>query len=191
MPVNLFDRDQAVAYLKKAKSNQFDLELKYPDDDPVVADACQAIAVQLGDLGQRAGCPIKVRLVARTPHVLQRDLQTHDYQLAYWRHDFATDEYALWPLFDPRPEALATGSNYLGFKDNDGTLAARLQQADSHRDFSEVKRLTQEIHVLLYERMPLIPLWQLDYHIAIHPSLKLPTVDPLRVFSNIDEWRSD
>jgi len=190
VPKDLFDRARAETFLLKAKSEKgagFDLELKYPDDDPRVGEACQAIATQLADLGDRAGRPIKVRLVALSPQQLQRDLLARRYQLAYWHHDFPDNAFALWPLFDPREEA-TTGSNYLGFKD-DGTLTELLQKAGSYRDFQEVKRLTHDIHVVVFERMPLIPLWQLDYHVAVHPDLKLPPIDPLRVFANIEEWQ--
>src|SRR5205823_4279201 len=100
--------------------------------------------------------------------------------------DFANDLYSLWPLFDPRDEALATGSNYLGFRDV--SFTELLQNASSHRDFAEVKRLAYDIHAGFYDRMPFIPLWQLDYHVAVHPNLKLPRVDPLRVFANVEEW---
>ena len=40
--------------------------------------------------------------------------------------------------------------------------------------------------------MPLIPLWQLDYHIAYSRELGLPPIDPLRVFCHygrLEDWR--
>jgi ABC-type oligopeptide transport system substrate-binding subunit len=188
VPARLFNPALAEAHLKMARGNAFELELKYPDDDPRIAEACQALAQQLADLGAKAGKPIMLRLVPRSPYQLRQDLNTRNYQLAFTHHDFANDAYSLWPLFDPDKEALETGSNYLGFNDN-GVLAEALKKASKHRDFAEVKRLTQDIHALLFERMPLIPLWQLDAHLAVHPRLKLPTVDPLRVFSTIDEWQ--
>jgi ABC-type transport system substrate-binding protein len=110
------------------------------------------------------------------------------YQLAYWHHDYPTDLFSLWSLFDPRDEALDKGSNFLGYKD-DGSLVELLQKAASYRDFAQVKRLTHDIHVALYEKMPLVPLWQLDYHIAVHPTLTVPLLDPRCVFGTIDEWR--
>jgi peptide/nickel transport system substrate-binding protein len=186
VPKDLFDRARAETFLKKSKAQSFDLELKYPDDDPRIQRACQAIAMQLASLGDRVGRPIKIRLVGLSPRQLERDILARRYQLAYWHHDFPDDMFNLWPLFDPREEALASGSNYLGF--NDVTLIELLQQARSFRDFSEVKRLTHDIHAVLVERMPLIPLWQLDYHLAVHPKLRLPVIDPMRVFADIGEW---
>ncbi|HYV39815.1 MAG TPA: ABC transporter substrate-binding protein [Gemmataceae bacterium] len=186
VPADLFDRASALAFLKAAKEESYDLTLKYPDDDPRVAQACTAIAAQLADLGDQANRPITLRLVPLSPHQLQRDLLTRNYQLAYWRHDFPNDAYSLWPLLDPSDEALATGSNYLGFKDD--TWTELLYKAGSHRDFADVKRLTHDLHAAFHERMPLIPLWQLDYHIAYQPNLQLPPLDPLRIFANVDDW---
>jgi hypothetical protein len=37
--------------------------------------------------------------------------------------------------------------------------------------------------------MPLIPLWQLHTHIAIHRDLAVVGLDPLKVFTNVEEWR--
>jgi ABC-type transport system substrate-binding protein len=188
VPANLFNHASALAFLKQSPAGPIELELKYPDDDPRVAEACQGMAAQLAELGARGGRQIKLRLVARSPYQLQSDLHNRQFQLAFCHYDFQSDAFSLGPLFDPRDEALATGSNFLGFKD-DGTLVELLHKAGSHRDFVEVKRLMQETHVLLHEQMPLIPLWQLEMHLAVHPDLALPRVDPLRVFSNIDEWK--
>ena len=90
--------------------------------------ACAMIAAQLTALGQRTGRAIKVRLVRLPAHQLQNDLHSRQFQLAYWRHDFPNETYSLWPLFDPRKEAIDTGSNYLGFQD-DGTLTDLLSRA--------------------------------------------------------------
>ena len=64
-----------------------------------------------------------------------------------------------------------------------------LQKAAAHRDFAEVKRVMHDVHGMLFERMPLIPLWQFDRHVAVHASLTLPPLDPERIFCNIDEWK--
>ncbi len=37
--------------------------------------------------------------------------------------------------------------------------------------------------------MPLIPLWQLHRHLAVHPQVAAVGLDPLLVFPNIEEWR--
>ena len=37
--------------------------------------------------------------------------------------------------------------------------------------------------------MPLIPLWQLDTHVAVHPSLRPAALDPLLVFDRVEDWK--
>jgi hypothetical protein len=37
--------------------------------------------------------------------------------------------------------------------------------------------------------MPLIPLWQLDTHMTIHNDLKVSHLDPLLVFTNVEQWK--
>jgi hypothetical protein len=58
------------------------------------------------------------------------------------------------------------------------------------RDFAKVRERTHALYAHLYEHMPLIPLWQLDAHVAIHPDLSLPVtrLDPLRIFADVEEW---
>jgi ABC-type transport system substrate-binding protein len=188
VPARLANLATAETFLRGVKAATVELELKYPDDDPRVEAACRALAGQLADLGRRVDKSIQLRLVGLPPHQLQRDVMARNYQLAYFHHDFATDLFSLWPLFDPREEAMETGSNYLGYKD-DGSLVELLQRAASFRDFNQVVPLTHDIHVMLFEHMPLVPLWQLEYHIAVHPDLQLPLLDPRAVFGTIDEWR--
>ena len=190
VPLRLHNRAMAETLLRGVKAARVELELKYPNDDPRVEAACRAMAEQLSDLGAKESRPVTLRLVGLPPHQLQRDVWARKYQLAYWHHDYATDLYSLWPLFDPRAEALESGSNFLGYKD-DGSLVELLQKAASYRDFAQVKRLTHDIHVALFEKMPLVPLWQLDYHIAVHPALTVPLLDPRAVFATIEEWRFD
>jgi hypothetical protein len=37
--------------------------------------------------------------------------------------------------------------------------------------------------------MPVIPLWQLDTHVLIHPSLRTPPLNPRAVFANVRQWK--
>jgi ABC-type transport system substrate-binding protein len=184
----VFDPVRARKFLTDTKLAGVVLQLKYPDDDPRVAGAAKAIAAQLGQLGASAGCPITIQPVPLPPHQLRVDLLGGNYQLAYWYHDFPDDTYSLWPLLDPREDDSKKIANYLRYS-GDGTLTSMLVKASSHRDFNEVKKQTHEMHDHLFKTMPLIPLWQLDVRMAVHPALTLPPVDPLRVFSNIEQWR--
>src|SRR5262249_47430307 len=139
--------------------------LRYPAGDDAVRKACEMIRDQVQGLG--AG--LELALLERSPADLRRDVEKdHQYDLAYYSWDFPDHTYWLWPLFDPRG-----GRNFLGYK-NDTELEPRFRQLLSHRAFDVVQRLTHEIHAHVYAQMPLIPLWQLDTHLVIHPRLELP-----------------
>jgi len=172
------------------------LTVKYPrsgeDDDPTLAAACAAIRDQLQEIG------IKVELQRRTPHELRNDVEVlHDYDLAYYHYDFPDESYWLWPLFDNGAVGQGEG-NYLGYQ-NDSTLQSLLRSAMTHRQFAKVQEVAHQIHQHMNERMPFIPLWQLDTHLAIHDSLKIPgltdesastsSIDPLLIFDNAQRWR--
>ena len=105
--------------------------------------------------------------------------------------------YAAWPGYDPnlkpypynpaKAKQLLTEAGYPNGIEATFSITSGAFLRD--RDIAEVKRLMHNVHALLYEQMPLIPLWQLDYHIAVHADLTLPPLDPERVFANIDEWK--
>ena len=68
-------------------------------------------------------------------------------------------------------------------------LQSALHSARHHRHFPTVRDFMQNIHDHLYQKMPLIPLWQLDMHLAIGPGLRVPELDALAVFASLPQWR--
>ncbi len=183
LPADPYNYERAKFLAKK--SNAPEVELLYPNDLAGVEDACKSIA----DQAQLCGIRLKLR-GAPQREVHRAVALDHQYELAYWHWDHASDTYWLGPLLDPRA-AERGGPNVLG-RLNDADLEGLLTQALGHRDFAEVQRLTRLIHNRLYQKMPLIPLWQLDTHIAIHADVKLPVpaaqLDPLLVFTQVDRW---
>jgi ABC-type transport system substrate-binding protein len=194
VPAELHDRARAVAFARKAAEKHkmarptLELTLKYPAGDAAVARACHDIAAQLAEVGEAAGWPVRVRPEALQPRALHAAVLQHDYQLAYTHIDYDSEAYWLWPLFDSRPEALQPGgSNFLGYED--ATLEGLFRQAMARREFAEVRKKTHDIHARLYETMPLIPLWQLDTHLAVHPALRPTFLNPLRIFDDVANWK--
>ncbi len=190
VPAALFDLDRARTFADRAKAKvpSVKLTLKYPAGDSATADACRDMARQLGEVGAGAGWAVHIEPVAVPERELADALGRRAYELAYWHHDHASEAYWLWPLFDARPEALGPGgANYLGYRD--AALESLFRTMMGQQHFAEVRRLTHEIHAHLYERMPLIPLWQLDTHVAVHPKLRPAHLDPLRIFDRVEEWR--
>jgi ABC-type oligopeptide transport system substrate-binding subunit len=153
-----------------------------------VERACEDIAAQLAGLGESVGWPIQVTPVGLPLKQLNEDLGQHDYQLAYHCLDYRSEAYWLGPLFDTRPEALAKGgTNFLGYEDAE--LQKLFQGTLGRRDFAEVRKQTHALHARLHQRMPLIPLWQLDTHVGLHPSLRPTHLDPLLIFDDVANWK--
>jgi tetratricopeptide (TPR) repeat protein len=178
--------DKARLFAKQANAMGQELELLYPSDVPQVADACQAIKNQV----ELTGIKIKLRGLP-WPELHRAVAIDHQYDLAYYHWDHIGDSYWLWPLFDPHTAGRG-GKNVLGPL-HDSDLESLFMQVLAHREFSKVQELTRQIHKRLYDRMPLIPLWQLDMHVAIHNDVKtVPAperLDPLLVFTHVEQWR--
>jgi peptide/nickel transport system substrate-binding protein len=187
LPAQPFNADLARAQAEKAKAEGAvagRLTLRYPQGDPAVEEACQAIREQLISLS----LGIELQLLPRSERDLHQDVeQSHDYDLAYYSWDFPDKMYWIWPMFDPRAVGPG-GRNFLGYQ-NDDILESLLRRMQTHREFAVVQELGRRIHQVLYERMPLIPLWQLDTHVAVHNSLSIPgEFDPLLVFPGVENW---
>ena len=154
-------------------------ELKYPDDDPALKPAMEALCQQLRDvLGFNA------QAVGLSRRQLQKDVETGKYELAYYYYDFRDETYSLEPLLAKRPGA--AGQNI--FRSSEGRLESMFQDLRSHRDFALVKEDAWKIHDELYNDMPFIPLWQLDPLAALHNAIVAPPFDPVLVFHDIEAW---
>jgi ABC-type transport system substrate-binding protein len=168
----------------KAGFGSVTLSLKYPDGDDAVRAACEQIAQQVQEVQPN----VKVQPVPRKPRELYEDVVVrNDYQLAYFQHDYADESYWLWPLFDPRA-VVPGGPNYLGYR-GDAELESLFHKLLTHRQPDTVRGIAHDLHRRIFEQMPLIPLWQLDRHVAVHEKLtETGTLDPLAVFANVDDW---
>jgi ABC-type transport system substrate-binding protein len=191
VPARLHDDGLARSFFRDAhkQTGPVKLTLKCACDDLRVVQACRDIAAQVEKTAAAAGAGLTLRVVPLSPHDLKHALEARDFDLAYCHLDYTQEIYDLWPLFDPQADATgAGGSNFLGY-DNDGKLHSLFQAALSRRQFSAVQELAQAIHAHLFLHMPLIPLWQLDSHIAVPPGLQTVNLDPIRVFSHVAQWK--
>src|SRR5262249_30140977 len=88
-----FAKDELAA-ARANRATKINLTLKYPDDDPAVARACELIKKQIQD--QDPG-NLTIELLPRDPVKLHQEVEiAHDYQLAYYSHDFPSEAYWLW-----------------------------------------------------------------------------------------------
>ncbi len=166
---------------KGTRAAKTTLTLKYPDDDPAVAKACGLIRDQIRELD----LSLTIELMPRSPEQLHREVEVdHDYQLAYCSYDYPSETYWLWPLFQHDGDR----ENYLGYK-NDGELETLLRKLMGHRNPTVVQDLAHQIHQHCFDKVPFVPLWQLDTHLVIRRNLLVPeNLDPLAIFRDADRW---
>jgi ABC-type transport system substrate-binding protein len=189
VPASLFNPRLAKSDAALARAAGLKLQLKYPDE-PEIFQACQMIQKQVQEQTK-----ITLDLVPCSWHELRKAVEIdHQYQLAYFWWDHADESYPIWPMFDPNG-AVPGGQNFLG-RLEDAALSRLddlFRQTLQHREFSKVQYLTQQVHRELFDRMPLIPLWQLDRYVAVHETLQLPVpldrLDPQRIFSHVERWK--
>lgn len=173
------------ARLAAANLKNVELELKFSTEDAsvraVLVDLCSAVETALEG-------KVKIALKGVTPRELKSDVEVAPrYDLAYYSYDFPSDAFWLWPLFDPDGTG-AKGTNYMGYA-NDGRVEQLFRDLNAHRDFRKLRDAAHTLHGELFNKMPLIPLWQLDRHVVLSKTVQAPSFDPLLIFADIEKWR--
>ncbi len=184
-----YNPEQARKHLEKAKTALGSLprlSLRHAADDREGARAC----ARMRDMLRALGLTITVEATPRARLVAKLGKDQPDFDLLYWHHDFDSETLSLWPLFDPNGVG-ERGRNYLGYT-GDAELESVFRDLHGRRDFRLVQTRMHDLHELIQRKMILIPLWQLDRHVAIHPSLKLPLsmrLHPLWIFDDVELWK--
>lgn len=207
----LTNKDLAGGLLSAAVARgQIRLTLKYCEDDSRNLRACSRIKEQIEALaGISNGAPaVEIDLKPVPGDRFYRMLEDdHDYDLAYCSFDYKDDLYWLGGLFD-RTAGGRGGRNFLGYLTegsnaqlDDNDLRLTLDEIRSHRDFRDKYReLTWKVHKKFLDRMPFVPLWQIDRHMVIHSGLEIywddpgqkvqpDRVDSATVFTGVESWR--
>lgn len=180
-----FDQSQAKSFLAKAQAEEvgqvFPLDLVYPARDANVEAACEAIRDQLAAAG------VEVELRAVEPEQFHDEVTVrHNFDLAYWRHDFPDETYWLWPLFDPSDTGPG-GANFMGVVP-DQDLRDLFKDIAIHKRFSLIQQRMHQLHRHIAQQAWIIPLWQLDTYVAISDSLENVQLDPIYLFDEVDRW---
>jgi ABC-type transport system substrate-binding protein len=193
VPAELYNSEEAKAQARKAVEKAgaaIELTVKFPAGDPATAAAvnglCEAVNAEL-HLDDNTY--VKLKPLPVEPHQLRKDVEgAHEYEAAYYHYDFPSKAYWVAPLFDLGATGI-NSSNYLGYIDPE--LQTEFEKAKNHRDFNEVQPTMHRIHRMLVEKMPLVPLWQLDTFLAYRPGvdLKDAAVDPLLIFNDVEKWK--
>ena len=181
-----FDVEQARAFALNAQrelGQLAPLKLVYASDDADAESACRQIQAQA------AAVEIAIVPEAASPDdFADRILRRHDFDLAYWRHDYADETYELWPLFDPDPAAQAAGgANFMGAVP-DASLAGFFRELALHKRYADIRALMHKIHDHVARTAAIIPLWQLDVYVAVDDSLQGIALDPDVLFGDVRQW---
>jgi hypothetical protein len=138
--------------------------------DPVAKLACQAIKIQLDQIG------IPVKLVEFSGSTPPSDVQ---YDLLYM-------ELAVWePVYDARRLLSATGVAGRA----SAMMAAALDQLDRAQNWNQARDQLRELHRIAHYDLPLIPLWQTVNYFAHRDSLTGVGIAPVTLYQNLPNWR--
>lgn len=190
VPAELHNPDEARAQARQAvkeAGGPVTVTLKYPSGDRDTRAALEYLCTSVNNelkIDDKTFVELKPQAVE--PHKLREEVEgPHNYELAYYHYDHPSEAYWLAPLFDLNATDI-NGSNYLGYID--GELQTEFERAKNHRDFSEVQLTMRLVHRMLEQKMPLIPLWQLDTFVAYRTWLKPTAIDPLLIFNDVERW---
>lgn len=173
-----------ISEAEKAPGFTRNLTLLYPQEDAQAALACEQIRIMVNDA-------IRIRLDVRgVPHAaLAAELskESPNFDLVYWSYDFPNEMLSIFPLFD-RNSVSPAGQNFMG-NCNDTELMSIFSRMQSRRDLGYIQRQQHELHNLIWRKMLIIPLWQIDRHVAVHRSLQFPRLHPTYIFEDTELWR--
>jgi ABC-type transport system substrate-binding protein len=198
-------------FAASASRGNIKLTLKYPTDDPRNGPACAKIKAMIEDATKKA--PGDAPLVEIVPEGIDPDNfygklnNGLSYQLAYCSYDYKDDLYWLGSLLD-RSAAVQGGRNFLAYlaegtnpQTDDNDLRIALDEIRTHRNFRDkVRAETWKAHGKFLDRMPFVPLWQIDRHIIAHQGLEMilsdtgeklsdKLIDATNVFNGVESWR--
>jgi ABC-type transport system substrate-binding protein len=172
--------------LRKGKSDAIALVLKYPDGDPLIAQACKLIAEQVASLN--TGVTLKLKAVDADKYY--QEILTTDFELAYWHYDYPDDWFSPAGLLDPLARGPG-GRNFMGYVPP-FDMQEQLTRCQDRRDFGVVQQAMQQLDASFRTEMPFIPLWHLDTHALLAAGLTTAPpaslLDPLAPFAHIEQW---
>ncbi len=182
-----FNQGQASAFADRARNELGNLlsslDLIYPTNDPAIENACKAIQQQAA-----AAAGLDIRLVPVSSFDYHdRVVFSHNFDLAWWRHDFDDATFWLGPLLDPA-EVPPGGDNLLGYQP-DAAMSGLLQDLKQHKRFLNIRQTTHAIHDRVNQLAIVIPLWQLDVYVALAPTVLHAELDPISLFGRVEDWR--
>jgi len=160
------------------------LTLLCPANDARAKRASKTMQAQWRAAFSETAVDLRIEVKEMTHEDLHAAVRKGDYDLAWQQLDRPEDIGALWSLLDgeEHPES----GNILGFREP--ALVGLFRKAILRQPFTQVRTAYHKIHMHVYDKMPLLPLWHEAPRLAVHSTLDTGTVDPRNVFRNILEW---
>lgn len=213
----LLDRNQALVHFGRYLGNPSaprSLKLAFPADDPTATAACQKIKAQVESLFKDSpeGNRITLELDPRAPRDFLRHVESEQrYELAYLPFDYPDDwhPFGLAAFLDP-DAAGRDGRNVTGYLSTgtnpdaeDRLLGGELAAFREHRDYAgDLAPRAARVHTQFNDRMPFVPLWQLDRHTLMSSKLRVVVDDgtdtiqpyllnPTGLFQNAARWKME
>jgi ABC-type oligopeptide transport system substrate-binding subunit len=186
VPLDLHQPEIAAALASKIAMTRktIALSLKFPGEH---SDRVARIAEQWQAAAKAKGLELSISLVPLSGLDLADAVARHDYDLALVSEDHGDSPARLMALFDTAADALKPGgSNYLGARD-DAILIGQIDDLTRSRQFPSMQSKMHNLHVHLFQTMPIIPMWRHEELVSI-PGRRPTAFDPLRPFANIGAW---
>jgi ABC-type transport system substrate-binding protein len=180
---SLFQLPKAKFYKDQAgvdNGNNLQLNLEYDKDDPQAEPALRSLVDQI-----QKNLGITIQLMPEEAEKLRSDVEKPaNFDLAYYHYDYPSENYWLGPLF--------AALSYMNFqRDNqpaDVPLTSLVEDANNFRGFAPIRAKTHLIHAAFLEKMPFIPLWQLDTVVVHQAHLQARFLDPRAIFPGVERW---
>ncbi len=150
-------------------AGKLSLKIAHPRD-PQIERACQSIARQLRTIG------IEVALAPEPVAEGDFDLRYTELRLSDPAHDLGR-------LFGPGGMAETANPALLA------AIASAQEAASKESTAEEQAAQLKRVHQLAAAELPVIPLWQLTDHFAVHSSIQAVAEQPAALYEQIDAWQ--
>lgn len=164
------------------------LRLAVIAEDMHAVEACNLIKQDL----EKAGIKSTVVPTPASSLFVEMNKSSPDFDLLYTCWDFPNENFNLRPLLDASASN-GQGANFMGFQlapmQQETSLMRFISNAMNNRDIENARRQMYSIHKFMNENAVIVPLYQLEKHVAVHRSLdQLQRFHPVYVFDGVEKW---
>jgi ABC-type transport system substrate-binding protein len=163
-----------------------ELKLIVLAEDEMGVKACEMIAADLA----KANVKVRVTPLAANSFYVELNKPEPDYDLVYTCYDFENESLNVRSLFDAAG-AGGQGRNFMSYQRQtpNAELMRAINEGIFTRDMKNAERKLYSVHKQVIDKALIVPLYQLDRHVAVHRSLdKYPRFHPIYVFEGVENW---